>query len=871
MNARDLERMQSVYDAALERPSSERESFVARACEGDDALRLRVLKLLQADEHARTGFVEQAVRAAALTFAAPDDHSGRLLGAYRLLRELGHGGMGTVWLAERADTSYRGTVAIKLVRAGSANAELARHFRHERQILADLRHPHVAALLDGGEAPDGTPYLVMEYIDGQPITAWAADHRLRLADRLRLFRFVCDAVQHAHASLVVHRDIKPSNILVGSDGVPKLLDFGIAKLLAPDSTMDTTAVGRRLTPSYASPEQLRGERVTVATDIFSLGVLLYELVASAHPFAAEGTTADEVRLRVLEAEPARPSDVLRQRAGAGSVSARSVAGDLDNIIAKAMRKEPELRYASVAQLSDDIGRMLDGQPVLARPASIGYRARKFIRRHATVVAAATLVLLVLVGGLATTLWQARRAERARGRAEAALVQANEVKNFLTGLFRANDPARNLGAKITVRELLDRGVSRADSLQGQPSLQADLLETLARVEMSLGEYRLAENLFDREVGIRRQLPVDTLLVQAINGRGQSLSNLGIRDSAAASFAEAIATGIGPFGEENDIVLAAMNNLAITLERSGRDDEAEATYRRVVAINQRVYGPDHQDLTFVLNNLALQLAHQGRYREAEPLFRESLRIRLLGDSLEQQPSTSFSLDNFGMMLREAGRYDEAEGYMRRALAIRLKTLGPDHRYTAESYFSMGTLFALRGRGDEFARADSFLHAAVDNYRRTLGPTNRSVAYPLHSLGILALHRGDPRAAEGFFREALAIRRTGTGDSPRETSRTLVRLGLARFAAGDAGYEASFREADSLARSTLDRNDPVRNRASIRLALAEARHGNRAAAAPRYASAVRALASRIGDTHPFVKAACADGAALGLTAEGACSRPR
>ncbi|HEY7235591.1 MAG TPA: serine/threonine-protein kinase, partial [Gemmatimonadaceae bacterium] len=787
MNAAELERLQSVYDAALECPSGEREAFLEKACAGDERLRDQILRLLRAaDGPTVGGIVNSAVRAAALSFAGTGDHSGRTLGPYRLLREIGHGGMGTVWLAERADAAYREQVAIKLVRGDFANPELARRFRDERQILADLRHRYVAALLDGGEAPDGTLYLVMEYIDGEPITTWATARELPLAERLRLFRLVCDAVQHAHASLVVHRDIKPSNILVGQDGEPKLLDFGIAKLLATDTAAETTVQARRLTPSYASPEQIRGQRMTVTTDVFSLGVLLYELVTGVHPFVVDGATTDEVRRRVLEVEPARASDVLRQRASGGAVSARAVAGDLDNIIAKAMRKEPELRYASVAQLSEDLGRMLGGQPVLARPTSLGYRARKFARRHAQAVAAGTLVLLALVGGLATTLWQARRAERARARAEAALAQANEVQNFLTGIFDANAPDQSLGAQITARQLLDRGAKRVDSLTDQPALQAYLLERIGKIEFTLGEYRMAKNMYDRELAIRRSLPgpPDTLLVDVLNSRGQAYENLGFPDSAAAAYEDAVATGSKYLGDEDPLVLSALHDAAGVYFQLGRDRDSEAAYRHVIAVEGRTLGSNDVDRSFTLCSLAAHLAIQGRYADSEQLYRECLRLRLRSDSLVTRPTTASALASYATLLAETGRYDDAEPYVRRALAVYVKTLGPRHQATAGLYFRYGTLLALRGRGDDLTRADSLLRAGLD-IRRALGPTHPTLAYPLHSLGILALDRGDPRAAEGWFRQALAIRRRG-GDAPRETVRTLVRLAQAQLAAGDTGVE-------------------------------------------------------------------------------------
>ncbi len=873
LNARDLARMQSIFDAALEHPAAEREAFVARECAGDDELRARVARLLAVEaRHAADRLVKGAVRTAAVSFAGPGDHSGRMLGPYRLLREIGQGGMGTVWLAERADDAYRARVAVKFVRGGFGNTELTRRFRDERQILADLRHPNIAALLDGGEAPDGTPYLVMEYIDGEPISTWAATRALPLARRLRLFRLVCDAVQHAHGALVVHRDIKPSNVLVAADGTPKLLDFGIAKLVGAGATSETTAVARRFTPSYASPEQLRGERATVATDVYSLGVLLYELVTDRHPFAADGASTDEVRRRVLEVEPPRPSDALRQPAGARVVRPRAVAGDLDNIIAKAMRKEPAGRYASVVHLADDVDRALDGRPVLAQPTSVAYRWRKFVRRHADLVAAAVLLLVTLGAGLGATVWQAHRANAARIAAEAALAQSDAVKTFLTQLFRASDPRENHGDTVTARELLARGVQRVDSLQAQPALQADLLETLARVEMTLGEYRVAQGLFAHEVAVRRSLrgPVDSLLVQAMNGRGLALDDLGLPDSAAAAYEAVISTGTAALGDHNDIVIAALNNLAVVYGRLGRDHDAEVALRRVIRLNDETLPPDDPDREYALNNLGMQYATEGRYAEGEPLLREAVRLLIHADTLEQQPNTAAGLDNLGMLLREAGRYDEAEPLVRRALAIRVKVLGPRHRETAESYYSLGLLLALRGRGNDFAASDSLLRASLDVHRATLGPAHRAVAYSLNALGILALRRGDARAAEDWFRQALAIRITGTGDSPRETARTLIWLSQAQAARGEPAAAATIRQADSLARATLAPDDPVRIRAAIGLALAIARQGDRSAAAPLFSGALAALAARVGAAHPFVRQACADGIALGLSGGAGCAPP-
>ncbi len=868
MDANRLARLQEVFDAALERPAAERHRFVDEACDGDTELRDRVLRLLRARDASEGGaFVSDAVRDATLSFGTAGDHAGRMLGPYRLVRELGHGGMGTVWLAERVDEAYRAQVAIKLVRGGFASDDLGRRFRAERQILADLHHPHVAALLDGGEAPDGTPYLVLEYIDGEPITNWAESRHLPLDDRLRLFRQVCDAVQHAHGSLVVHRDIKPSNVLVGADGVPKLLDFGIAKLLTPDASAETTVLERRLTPGYASPEQLRGERITVSTDVYSLGVLLYELVTGVHPFAVDGVSTEEVRRRVIEWEAPRPSDVLRKRAASGGVNPRAVAGDLDNIIAKAMRKEPALRYASVAQLADDVDRMLAGQPVLARSTSMAYRTRKFVARHKSAAAAVALLFLSLIGGLAATLWQARRANAARAAAESALTESNAVKDFLTNLFQASDPNENRGATITARELLARGVQRVDSLDGQPRLQADFLHVLAGVERSVGEYPTARDMYRREVAIRRSLPdtPDSTMVNALTGLGNAWDVLGDPDSSAAAYEQAIDYGRAHGGLEQPSVIAAISAVANEYSRLGEDAKAEASFRQAIALQARVLGPTSTDRAYTMNDLGLMLTTQGRYQEAEPLLRESLRMFRSADT--GSVSTADATDNLGMMLREAGRYDQAEPFLRHAYQIRRQVLGTDARFMGESYFSLGYLLALRADPADFAEGDSLLHAALDVFRTTLGPTHRAVGYAEHALGVLYLHHGDLARAEQWLGRARALREGTRGDSPRETARTLVRLGQVQLARQEPAALATYREADSLARATLDSLDPVRSRAAAGLAIVLAGRGERAVADTMYTRAMTALVGRIGAQHPIVREDCAAAGGAGLRDASVC----
>jgi len=869
MTSSRWEHVQGLFLAASALEPEAQAAYLAEACAADPTLRDEVLALLRADRSSSdSGFISDVVAEAGADLAreAESRRIGERVGPYRLIREIGHGGMGTVYLAERVDEQYQASVAIKFVRGALAAPELARRLRAERQILSDLTHPNIAWLLDGGTAADGTPYLVMEYVDGEAIDRWCDRRGIGLTGRLSLFQQVAEAVQHAHQALIVHRDLKPSNILVTGDGTPKLVDFGIAKLLR-DEAPDATATLRVMTPAYAAPEQVRGQRITVATDVYALGGVLYRLLSGRRPVEITGASPGEMERRICEVMPPPPSVVAEGPAAAWK---RNLRGDLDTIVLKALRKEPERRYASVEQLADDIRRHQVGRPVRARADSWRYRAGKFVRRNRIAVGAAALVGMTLLGGLGATLWQAQRANRARTAAETALAQSDEVKNFLLSLFRANDPDEARGAQITVRELLDRGMRRVDSLAGQPAVQADLLETLADVEMSLGEYARAQGMYDREVAIRRAHPggADSLLAQALIGRGIALDRRGVPDSAAAAFREVLHLSRGNGRAEGPLAMTALFNLGDEYARMGRDRAADSALGLVVAIQQRTLAPDAPARMQPLSDLGLQLAVEGRYAEAIPLLREALRIALASDPDTASPVTADPMDNLGMALRESGQYDAAEPLVRRELALRVKTQGPRHRFTADAYFSLGLLLALRGHGNDFVESDSLLHAALDVFRATLGPKHRAVGYALYALGVLALHRGDFSQAERWFRQALVIRRTTTQDSPRETVRTLLWLGETELARGGRA-DATMREADSLAAATLAADDPVRARTDLGLAIAMAHAGAVRDAEPRFRDGVSRLATRVGALHPFVLGACQAGRDVGLDGGSACAR--
>jgi serine/threonine protein kinase len=397
------DRVGSLFAGALEQPPGGRRAFVEQAAGDDPALGPEVISLLEAHEREDGLFASEPFDGEDDNLDDREPHPARI-GPYQLFHLLGRGGMGSVYLASRVDGEYRKRVALKVLRPGFDSPDLARRFRRERQILASLDHPFIARLLDGGTIEEGRPFLVLEYVDGRPLDRWCREERPSLERRLDLFASICAAVAYAHQNLIVHRDLKPANILVTADGVPKLLDFGISKLLNPElsaGTLAPTALGLQpMTPDYASPEQLRGETITTASDVFSLGVLLFEMLTDLHPFREPGQTREQLLRRIREEEPTRPSDAVRRKtlpAERATILPRRLHGDLDAIVGKALRKEPHRRYGSVAQLAEDLERFREGAPVLARKGTSGYRFGKWVRRHRLAVAALSAIVAVSLG------------------------------------------------------------------------------------------------------------------------------------------------------------------------------------------------------------------------------------------------------------------------------------------------------------------------------------------------------------------------------------------------------------------------------------------------------------------------------------------
>ncbi|HVS16159.1 MAG TPA: serine/threonine-protein kinase [Thermoanaerobaculia bacterium] len=728
---------------------------------------------------------------------------GDRVGPYRLLEPLGHGGMGVVFLAERADHEFEQRVAVKLLSAPASSAAERARFLRERQFLAHLEHPSIARLLDGGVTERGVPYLVLEAVDGLPIDRHCDQNGASIERRLRLFLDVCDAVEHAHRRLIVHRDLKPANILVttthdGREAV-KLLDFGIAHLVELDDDATRTLL-HAFTPDYASPEQLRRERAGIPSDVYSLGVLLYRLLAGRLPHDTRHRRPSEVELLVCTVDPPPPSRArlgeLPPRASARSDRqlARRLRGDLDNIVLRAMAKEPEQRYASVGDLARDLRRHLDGRPVEARAPTAGYRLRKFVRRHRLLVAAAVAVVGALALGLALAAIQAARATRERDVARREAAKAASVASFLAELFGAADPYAVERAEPTVRELLARGEERIGrELVPYPEVRADLLATMGRAYRGLGDYQAAERLTREALDLHRDAGhADPLAFgRALHDHANVRSALGDRDDAARHLDQAIEV-LEDSGHAHSADMAGALISRARLESHYDDDLAERLYLKALDILERnevsgstpailhelggiyeargdleaslrlkteslrmaaeLHGPNHPSVHLMQGNLAVLHKLRGDLEEAERLARASiagLEARLGAE----HPDLASGLNNLGNLLLDQGRVQEAAPLVERA--VRLGSIRPDDTYETVAYrVNLGTLRREQGRAQE---ALALYQEAGAFFRERLGAGHPAVAR-IDSLSAQALRLLDRGAeAEALLRGALALQET------------------------------------------------------------------------------------------------------------------
>jgi eukaryotic-like serine/threonine-protein kinase len=830
------QRVEPILDHVLERDPSEWSRLLDEHCGDDVQLRRDVEHYLEFD--ASTGaFLGLSPLSAAAD--AIDEvqrkrgvpYAGQQIGAYRIVREIGRGGMSRVYLAERADGQYDQQVALKLLRTGYDSEADDRRLRAERQILASLNHPAIARLLDGGVTDEGRPYLVLEFVDGVRIDRYCDDHALTVDQRLELFLTVAGATQYAHRKLVVHRDLKPSNILVTSGGQVKLLDFGIAKLLAdePGETplSPPTYSGRRLmTPEYAAPEQIRGDAVTTSTDVYQLGAVLYKLLAARVPLGERRNSVHELESAVLNREPELPSSVCAPELS------RALRGDLDAIVLKSLRKEPELRYATADDLAADVRRHLSGEPVLARRQTTGYRARRFAKRHRWALGAAASIAVLLGAYAVTVTVQSARVTRALAQANAERARAEEVTSFTLGLFHADDPRGALQNGEVTRELLDRGLQRARALTGEPLTQARMFDVIGRVQTELGAYANAREVLHEALAIRtRQLgeshpdvaeslmslaelvyrdgdartavthrrraheilrsaygPTDRRTLAALYSTAAAMHMAGDYVSSRPLLDEWIAAVSAAPRETTADQARRLGSIATILKFRGDPVRAETFAREALEIRRALYGERHPDVANSMRDLASALASNGRLEEAERMLREVLAM-VRSFYPDGHEDVGYALSALAQVVSRSGRYDEAEQLLLEDLAILEKLHGNDHIMIGTSNESLGTLNRRRGT---YARAEQFAREAHRIYSLMYpDPTNLLRLRTQIDIGEALRAQGKFAPAESLLVSALRALPDRPGEATatrREALQSLVKLHEAR---GQMEKVASYRE--------------------------------------------------------------------------------
>ncbi|MEL7448607.1 MAG: tetratricopeptide repeat protein [Pseudomonadota bacterium] len=797
----------TLFEEAVALSGAARDAFVAGVRKDNRDAGAELESLLEAYD-ANAGFLEPmniGRVAATLGIAAEPDVAGTAIGAYRIERELARGGMGVVYVARRADGQFDQRVALKLIKRGMDSDEVERRFLNERQILAQLSHPNIARLLDGGITDDGQPFFAMEFVEGITLTNYCDEHELKVSERLQLFVAICRAVQHAHNNLVVHRDIKPSNILVDARGTPKLLDFGIAKLLDTDGAdgEPTRTAMRALTPEYASPEQILGEPITTASDIYQLGLLLYRLLTGTSP--ATNTTGSGTASALSETAPPKPSSAVTASTGARCQLpprrlSKRLSGDLDNIVLMTLRREPERRYASAGQLAADVERHLNKLPIAAQPDSVRYRMTKFIQRHTVGVAATVLLLLALLAGIAGTSWQAGvAAEEAR--------RASQLRDFTLDLLALSDPDAARGQSLTVSEMLATGTQRVDTeLAGQPKLQAQMLTVLGNVHNKLGNFDEAVDALERATALHREQFGDDSLEVA-----QSLGALGTARCAMQDFAE-----------------------------------AEPLLREALALHRAQPAPDLLETADILNVLSSALRALGNYDEADTTIREALALReeQLGPN---HPAVADALTELGVQARRRVDSEAAMEYQQRALDIRREALGPQHYRVAESLKNVALVYHQQ---DKPAQAEARYREALAIQEVALGDSHPNLASTLNSLASLLHAQRQLEESKQLFERSLVISRGARGTDDPGVALTLTNYGALLFDRGEVDESvAVLTEALGIKKRVFGTDHPSTATSLNNLAIILGGQRRPSEAWPLVEEAAGIYRRRLGDDHLFL----------------------
>jgi serine/threonine protein kinase len=869
------QQIQSLFEQVVD-SGAERSARLASACGDDLDLRQSVESLLKSDGR-REDVLLQAIGEAAESLL--EDHQDRLIGTrvgpYRVVSILGHGGMSTVYRGQRDDSQYQQTVAIKVLQHAPLHPRLRSRLHSERHILATLDHPSIARLIDSGDLEDGTPYLVMEHVDGESIDSYCDSRTLFVRERVELFVKVCTAVQYAHRNLVVHRDVKASNIFVTAEGTPKLLDFGIAKLLAPESLSHTLPVTRLqeriLTPENAAPEQVLGRPITTATDIYSLGVLLYQLLTGRSPYRLLSYSQLQLERAICMDEPVRPSQMvisklsgetdadrsrLSDRRGLSPLRLRArLSGDLDAIVAMAMRKEPDRRYPSVEALADDLSRHLLGQPVRARQGDWRYNSAKFLRRHLLAVAGVATAFLGLALFAGVMFWENHRIGLAREATAQERDRAQQVSAFLVDVFSQADPFNAQGKEPTAKDLLDRG---AEKISGNLSLQSEVrAQLLESIGLAYRRQRLSERaipLFEQAVAIRRQeRPLDNAHVAvALANLARALTDAGHLISAEADLQQAVdlsQSGGNARATETADILVQFGNFAL----DAKSDPARASelFGKALNIYRSAVGSHNLQVAATLNGLADAAVWKSDYPLAEHYEREALSIFQEMVS-RNHPDNAVALATLGAILTQRGKYTEAEQVLNEALQIERNVFGADNPRIAATEADLGILYDREG---DSARAVTATQTALKITRDRLGSNHYMTGYYLDALANLYSRANDLPTAEADARQALAVYAQALPARHLYVASTRQLLGEVLLRRG------SVAAAEAEMHAALDMNIGLAGADSWRAARSEASLGwaliqrdKAAEGEPMLAGARSKLLASVGPQHPATQQATA-----------------
>ena len=784
MQVENWQRVRALFDALVEQPAETWEAALDDQGIVDPELREEVLALLRADREdiVRTVIDAQAPEVLA-NFHERESRiegqqlAGRTVGAFRLIEEIGRGGMGTVWRADRIDGGFEQSVAIKLIRSAWDSAEMIGRFRAERQILANLNHPNIAHLIDGGVTDDALPWLALEYVDGTDLRSYCDQHQLGIEARLKLFLTVCAAVSHAHTHLVVHRDLKPSNLMVNRNGEIKLLDFGIAKLVDHDASH--ASLQRVFTPEYAAPEQVRGESITTAVDVYALGLLLYELLTGRRPYKVKDSTPAAYERAILDQEPTRPSlafddaEDLITRAAQREMSPqqmrRELRGDLDAIILKALRKQPEQRYASVAEFAADVENHLQRQPVAARRGGWRYRSSRFLRRHALAAALVLIAIAALIIGLAAALWQANEARVQRDVARSESDKSHQTVQFLLDIFRSADPAATKGEKITAEELLASGAERAEHYRFKdPTVHFDLLMAMGEAYLGIGAAKDAFALFQRALDVQSERLPDavTKRVHALTLLARSQGNLDDFKGAANHLDEATRLLPADAGESE---LAA--DLAVTrgINRMSQGDITGAIedMSRGTALFLKLRGA--ADDTTASSAITLSWAYddQDRHAEARTLLEPIVKALRASDATNPVRLAD-ALDALANTYETSAEAAAASQMRKDALEITRRVYGNTQGYVGIRLNNLA--FSLM-RSHDYAGANAAMKEAIEVRKALEPPGSRKLGTSLNNLASTEYALGHWAEAERLWKKALEIRRKGADTT--DTAYTLSGL--------------------------------------------------------------------------------------------------